>query len=102
MKIARSQLKRIIQEELHAILDEQLAEIPQDIPTGGAPPSPVYTRSGHELSAERLSDLGFGTPEEYFEINPRNRPEPELDNTRDVDWAMAGQPRARYWGAGGG
>jgi len=89
MKITKSQLKQIIKEELHAILNEQggIGDMPQDIPTGGAPPppdpdpAPVFTRTGRELTPEYLQSLGmpgepgYESPEEYFEQNPENRPE---------------------------
>ena len=80
MKITRRQLKQIIKEELHAILNEQvMTQIPQDIPTGGAPPPaparPVFDRRGREVTQTDLDDLGFDTHEEFFEQNPEMHPE---------------------------
>tara|TARA_R110000824_G_scaffold191456_1_gene373162 strand:- start:92 stop:412 length:321 start_codon:yes stop_codon:yes gene_type:complete len=74
-------LQRIIDEELHNILNEQgiMGEIPQDIPTGGTPPPPpappVFDRRGREVTQADLDDLGFDTHEEFFEENPDHHPQ---------------------------
>ena len=110
----RAAIEKIVQEELHAILSEQImSQIPQDIPTGGAPPppdpdpAPVFTRTGRELTPEYLQSLGmpgepgYESPEEYFEQNPENRPvevaEPETDPVYGIERERsATTPGMRY------